>query len=638
MKISPWIFFLSSSILLLTQGCSSENSEPDPGETTTVSISTPAVSEVTESKAVITATITTNASSAIIKKGICYDTQSTPTISDRTVEMSSAGLSINLTMSNLEPETQYYVRAFVTVANGNPVYSSETSFTTTAHSVTSELDSYVAPTYPDNYVNLSDWNKRNEWNLANVHDPTVVLAEDGYYYMYQTDASYGDAHTAGGHFHGRRSKDLVNWEYLGGVMQSLPDWVVPKLNEIRKEMGLNETAANNNDFGYWAPCVRKVRNGLYRMYYSVVCPGTLNGNGTWSERAFIGMMENSNPANNNGWVDKGYVITNASDKGLNFQVAANDWANCYYKWNAIDPSYLIDKDGKHYLIYGSWHSGIAALELDAETGKPLNALPLPWGNNEDIATYGSLLATRRMGDRWQASEGPEIIYNATTGYYYLFVAYDALAVPYNTRVCRSASIDGPYLGIDGTNLTQYGGEMLPVVTHPYKFSNSDGWVGISHCAIFDDGNGNWYYASQGRFPENVGGNPYSNALMMGHVRSIRWTSDGWPVVMPERYGAVPQVAITEEELIGKWEHIDLSYAYGKQKTSSSMTLSADHKITDGTWKDGTWSYDADKQILTANGVELCLQRETDWEANPRTHTIVYAGYTTSKTYWGKKKK
>lgn len=638
MKISPWIFFLSSSILLLTQGCSSENSEPDPGETTTVSISTPAISEVTESKAVITATITTNASSAIIKKGICYDTQSTPTISDRTVEMSSAGLSINLTMSNLEPETQYYVRAFVTVANGNPVYSSETSFKTTAHSTTSELDSYVAPTYPDNYVNLADWNKRNEWNLANVHDPTVVLAEDGYYYMYQTDASYGDAHTAGGHFHGRRSKDLVNWEYLGGVMQSLPNWVIPKLNEIRKEMGLNETSANSNNFGYWAPCVRKVRNGLYRMYYSIVCPGTLNGNGTWSERAFIGMMENPNPANNNGWVDKGYVITNASDKGLNFQVAADDWANCYYKWNAIDPSYLIDKDGKHYLIYGSWHSGIAALELDAETGKPLNALPLPWGKNEDIAAYGSLLATRRMGDRWQASEGPEIIYNATTGYYYLFVAYDALAVPYNTRVCRSTSIYGPYVGIDGTNLTQYGGEMLPVVTHPYKFSNSDGWVGISHCAIFDDGNGNWYYASQGRFPENAGGNPHSNALMMGHVRSIRWTSNGWPVVMPERYGAVPQTAITEDELTGKWEHIDLSYSYGKQKTSSSMTLSADHKITDGTWKGATWSYDADKQILTANGVELCLQRETDWEANPRTHTIVYAGYTNSKTYWGKKKK
>ena len=46
------------------------------------------------------------------------------------------------------------------------------------------------------------------------------------------------AHTGHGHFHARRSKDLVNWEYLGGTMPKLPDWVMPKLNEIRKAMGL----------------------------------------------------------------------------------------------------------------------------------------------------------------------------------------------------------------------------------------------------------------------------------------------------------------------------------------------------------------------------------------------------------------
>ena len=43
-----------------------------------------------------------------------------------------------------------------------------------------------------------------------------------------------------------------------------------------------------------------------------------------------------------------------------------------------------------------------------------------------------------------------------------------------------------------------------------------------------------------------------------------------------------------------------------------------------------WSYDAGQQILTVNGVELYLQRETDWEANPRTHTIVYAAMPTTR--------
>ena len=76
-------------------------------------------------------------------------------------------------------------------------------------------------------------------------------------------------------------------------------------------------------------------------------------------------------------------------------VAADNWANCYYKWNAIDPSYIITGDGKHYLVYGSWHSGIALVELDGETGKVKAELPKPWGTNDDIAAYGKLIATRR---------------------------------------------------------------------------------------------------------------------------------------------------------------------------------------------------------------------------------------------------
>lgn len=494
----------------------------------------------------------------------------------------------------------------------------------------------------DDYTNIADWGNRFKWNLANVHDPSVVLADDGYYYMYQTDASYGNAHVgegqARGHFYCRRSKDLVNWEFMGPTMHGVPTWMKAKLNEIRKAMGLGTSTTdfrNQNQFGYWAPCVRRISKDLYRMYYVVTLPGTINGAGTWSERCFIGLMETKNPADIDSWVDKGYVVTNYSDLELNYKVSATDYAHCYFKYNAIDPSLIINEKGEHWLVYGSWHSGFAAMQLDPSTGKPLHALGNPWGK-ENEASYGKFIYTRQLGNRWQASEAPEVVYH--DGYYYLFIAYDELSVAYNTRVVRSKNIDGPYYDITGKDVTNHGGDAYPILTHPYKFGNHHGWVGISHCAVFNDGKGNWYYASQQRFPENYKGNANSNALMLGGVRSIIWTSDGWPLVLPERYTGITQKAITETELLGDWQHINLAYHYKKQDVSVVMTLGNDHKVKSG-WKAGkAWTFDASKNVLTIDNEQFYLRRELDWEANPRKETIVYVGLSKDgkTTYWGKK--
>ena len=494
----------------------------------------------------------------------------------------------------------------------------------------------------DDYTNIADWSNRFKWNLANVHDPSVVLADDGYYYMYQTDASYGNAHVgegqARGHFYCRRSKDLVNWEFMGPTMHGVPTWMKAKLNEIRKAMGLGTSTTdfrNQNQFGYWAPCVRRISKDLYRMYYVVTLPSTINGAGTWSERCFIGLMETKNPADIDSWVDKGFVVTNYSDLELNYKVSATDYAHCYFKYNAIDPSLIINEKGEHWLIYGSWHSGFAAMQLDPSTGKPLHALGNPWGK-ENEASYGKFIYTRQLGNRWQASEAPEVVYH--DGYYYLFIAYDELSVAYNTRVVRSKNIDGPYYDITGKDVTNHGGDAYPILTHPYKFGNHHGWVGISHCAVFNDGKGNWYYASQQRFPENYKGNANSNALMLGGVRSIVWTSDGWPLVLPERYAGITQKAITETELLGDWQHINLAYHYKKQDASVAMTLGSDHKVKSG-WKAGkAWTFDASKNVLTIDNERFYLRRELDWEANPRKETIVYVGLSKDgkTTYWGKK--
>ena len=582
--------------------------------TTPLTVTTPTVTTTTSSTAIASADAY---GSAITRRGFCYGTSENPTIEGSRALSTKKNMVV--TLVSLQPSTTYHVRAFAQTIN-EVVYSDDVTFTTPAAS-SSDLSNWKAPEYIDDYRSISSWENRSAWNLANVHDPTVMKADDGYYYMYQTDAGYGNPQAGHGHFHARRSADLVNWEYLGATMSDLPTWVEPKLNEIRKAMGLGASTADFSKCGYWAPCARKVKNGLYRMYYAITIDGYIDGANSWGERAFIGMMETTDPSTNK-WEDKGFVITNYSDKELNFHVSPTDWQQCYYKYNAIDPSFIITPEGEHWLIYGSWNSGFAAVQLNPETGKTVvDPLPNPWGA-ENEAAYGKQIWTRKAGDRWQASEAPEVIYH--DGYYYLFMAYDALEVPYNTRVVRSNTIDGTYTGD------------APVLTHPYKFADNQGWVGISHCAVFDDGNGNWYYASQQRFPETAGGN-VPNAVMLAGVRSIQWLSTGWPVVMPERYAAVPQIAISSAEIAGTWEHIDLGYSYGNMKESSTMTFATDGTITDGVWKGGKWSFDAASNTLTANGVELKVQRECDWEATPRKHTIVYSGINSDKSYWGKKK-
>lgn len=627
-----------------------------------VAIALPSASATTGTSLTLTATLDGNVGN-VVKRGFCYSlTNQTPTIKDNMVE---ADENFTATITGLKGNTEYFVRAFV-YGNSRYTYSETFTATTGAQTLEEQLADYEAPTYDDNYTAIAGWENNSKWNLANVHDPSVMLAEDGYYYMYQTDASYGNAHDGHGHFHCRRSKDLVNWEYLGATMEEAPAWAVEKLNEYRNEMinaegkKLDPIKAEDISYGYWAPVVRKVNNGLYRMYYSLVIDNYIktgkkntaeNFDHSWTERAFIGLMETSNPASNQ-WEDKGMVVCSASDQP---NTEANGWGrrgtgdwDAYFKFNAIDPTYTITPEGKHWLIYGSWHSGFAALEVNPSTGMPLTPLAKPWtveGNSID--SFGKLVATRgNSTNRWQASEGPDVIYNPQTQKYYMFMAYGQLAVAYNTRVVRADRPEGPYVDMQGNSATA-GKEMLPVLTAPYKFSNSNGWVGISHCGIFDDGQGNWYYTSQGRFPVDVPGINASNAIMMGHVRSILWTEDGWPIVMPERYGAVPKVAIAKEELEGNWELIQMkptaqnstNDGNATQYESKVITLGADGKVTSEAWgNDQTWSFDAAKNMITIGNNKIYIQREVDWEASPRVATIVGGGYQDNgaTTNWMKK--
>lgn len=530
-----------------------------------------------------------------------------------------------------------------------------TGIKTNPNAKDNESTEFSIPDYADDYSSIASWENHNKWNLANVHDPSIAYF-DGYYYMYCTDASYGNAHESankGKHFPGKRSKDLVNWTYVPGPMNAAPDWVVDSLTSIRARMGLDPIESSDISYGYWAPVVRKVHVGgkdVLRMYYCIVInncikTGRTSYDGSWTERAFIGMCESSDPANA-VWEDKGFVTCSSSDKGRDGwgRSSESDW-NAYFYYNAIDPTYIVDNAGKHWLIHGSWHSGFALLEIDPISGKPVNELGDPWDTTESglTARYGVRVGTRASGSRWQGSEAPEVIYK--DGYYYLFMAYDGLDVPYNTRVVRSENIAGPYYDITGRNFTNGRGDCYPIVTHPYRFSKGNGWVGISHCCVFKkDGTDEWFYCSQGRLPANAGGNAYANAIMMGHVRRIVWCPASisepdnlWPIALPERYAGVPDYGkLTNDSLVGTWEHIDLKYQYAEQDRSSELILNADGTMEGA--MSGRWSFDATTNRLTLGNFVVCVEREVDWEASPRKVTLVYAGTdkTIKYTLWGKK--
>lgn len=633
MKRFYWINLLLACVFMLVACDDDENTGFGPEG---VRIETPQIVEMTDAGVTISAAFSIQEGVRYTGIGFCYSTDNEPTIYDSAVKGTVSNGTVTAILNTSELPAICYVRAFICIYNGATVYSEATLV-----GGDEQLLNYQAPAYPDDYTSIAGWESRDQWNLANVHDPSVMKADDGYYYMYQTDASYGNAHEAGGHFHCRRSQNLVDWEYLGGTMQEAPAWVKEKLNTLRAEEGL--APIENPNYGYWAPVVRKIRNGLYRMYYCIVVNDNIDGENSWGERAFIGLMETADPASNQ-WEDKGYVICSSSDKGMNDygRPSASDW-NAYFKYNAIDPTLVITSDNRHWLTYGSWHSGFATIELNPETGKTMNELPSPWAIQDN--SYGALVATRGdRNNRWQASEGPDVVYR--DGYYYMFIAYGQLEVAYNTRVVRSVNPEGPYVDMLGNSATS-GQDMYPEVTAPYKFAGSEGWVGISHCGIFDDGNGNWFYASQGRFPVNVGGNQYSNAIMMGHIRSIRWTEDGWPVVMPERYGAVPKVAITQSELVGEWELIQFKPTpenstlndNAEQYGSVVITLQEEGTVVSNAWGEGTtWSFDADNNVLSIGDNKIYIQREVDWEKSPRGLTIVGGGYENGGriTNWMKK--
>jgi len=297
-------------------------------------------------------------------------------------------------------------------------------------------------------------------DVVPAHDP-VLIREGKTYYSYSTGMDDRKPILA------RASDNLVVWRPLSGPLQAIPGWaleIVPGARDI------------------WAPDIAKV-GGRYRLYYSVSTFG--------SQRSVIGLATTSTldpDANRYGWRDEGVVIESSS---------ADDF-------NAIDPNFFANADGRQWLVFGSFWSGIKLVELDRSTGKPRQGAP--------IASLA-----RRDAAHGTAVEAPFLFRKGD--WYYLIVSFDQCCrgsdSTYRLAMGRAKSVTGPYLDRSGTPMLDGGGTIL------LEADPDDRFRGPGHAAYFRDRDGSEYLIHHAYDRDHRGARTL-------RLERIVWDEDGWP--------------------------------------------------------------------------------------------------------------
>ena len=441
----------------------------------------------------------------------------------------------------------------------------------------------------DTYESIASPSNSSKWSVYNVHDPSIIK-EGEWYYCYNTDVAYGAAPRIG--IMVRKSKDLVDWQYVGWALNALPSLAVQYITSY------GATPVQ----GLWAPYIMKVGQE-FRLYYSLA---PTNG-----RTSCIGLFTSTSPEG--PWSEKGLVVTSG---------------NTGPGTNAIDPTVVVTPVGEHWMVYGSSWDGLFELQLNPATGLALNSGDKGMRKVRRGITGGIINGNL---------EGPELIYNAQRNMYYLFVAYDWLSTKYNVRVFRSAAPDGPFLDFNGVNVDNQA-DNGPMIIAPYKFSDHQGWQGVSHCAVFQD-NGQYFIAHQGRPTINP-------AYMVLHVRKLFWTSDGWPIASPERYALEDNANVAVENITGQWDRIKLDYhvvpGFDKEQLFPDLQIATDLILNSGgtiNTNAGTWTYTAPWLQLTWNTgtvEKVLVQKGRDWES--KKNSFVFTGLNEAGiAIWGKKK-
>ncbi|HWV47926.1 MAG TPA: arabinan endo-1,5-alpha-L-arabinosidase, partial [Microbacterium sp.] len=339
------------------------------------------------------------------------------------------------------------------------------------------------------------------WGARNAHDPTVVRGDDGLWYMFSTDAG-GDATRIPVGAHVRTSPDLVSWSFHGTALGEVPA-------PAREWSGAE---------GLWAPEVVRWPSAdgttRWHMYYSASTFG--------SRTSAIGLATAESLAG--PWTDQGIVVATRHDRDGH---------------NAIDAAVTFDRDGRAWMIYGSFFGGIHIVELSLETGLRVRD------------EMGALIA-RRPSNVDTAVEGAYVVYRPEEDRFVLFVSYDSLVNTYSVRVGVADEITGPYRDAAGHDLTDPTAEQAPVVGTKvlggHRFPGGTGFIAPGHNSIFTDGDAT-YMVHHVRLAD-------APTQHEAQIRRVHWTRSGWPLVSPFPYaGADAETLDAAASVSGTWNAV-----------------------------------------------------------------------------------
>lgn len=311
-----------------------------------------------------------------------------------------------------------------------------------------------------------------------VHDP-VMAFEDSTYYIFATGMGVQQM----------TSSDRRNWTvWPEPVMSVIPKWTTDSVPGFRHHV--------------WAPDVIRY-HGKWWLAYSC---STFGRNGS-----AIGLLSKpslSFPL----WEDEGCIVCSREGRD---------------NWNAIDPNFVVDDQDNPWLVWGSFWDGIQLVRLDTTMHIAKGEKPRTIARRYNLTAPDGkkALSTNPNPPKNPTSDfaGPNAIEAPFIfkhdGFYYLFVSWDYCCQGsksnYRVAVGRSKTVDGPYLGPDGTDMRDGGGKL-------FLEGDKKAYEAAGHCAVYNFGDEDIFIC-----------HGYSIAHQGASIliqRHISWTKDGWPIL------------------------------------------------------------------------------------------------------------